>query len=199
MRPRCQPTIPWEAVRGRHSPKPKSADLEEGTSSPARQAVRGDKLEARPCARVQRDLDPRRLGWRGEDPTSRLGGPNPLRRDWGEVLGAPPPASSRPARNRSPRARGGRGGRTPSRRRAAPWGPKRKAQTSACRPAPDPRPPWPAPPPLTHFGLHQFRRHLGHQRPPRREPPSGRRFSTKGSDWTCTEDSATAYFSRISE
>lgn len=32
------------------------------------------KLEARPCACVQRDLDPSRSGWRGEDPTSRLGG-----------------------------------------------------------------------------------------------------------------------------
>lgn len=42
MRPRCQPTIPWEAVRGGHSPKPKSADLEEGTSSPTRHAVRGE-------------------------------------------------------------------------------------------------------------------------------------------------------------
>lgn len=105
-------------------------------------------------------------------PNLTPGGLNPLLGDWGEVLGAPPPASPRPARNRSPQARGGRGGRTPSRRRAAPWGPERKAQTSACRPAPDPRPPWPAPPPLTHFGLHQFRRHLGHQRPPRREPPA---------------------------
>lgn len=31
----------------------------------------------------------------------------------------------------------------------------------------------PAPPPLTHFRLHQLRRHLGLQRPPRREPPPG--------------------------
>lgn len=99
------------------------------------------KLEARPCACVQRDLDPSRSGWRGEDPTSRLRGPNPLLGDWGEVLGAPPPASRAPPATGAPRPGTGEG----AGRRAA-GGPRRGAPSGRHRPRAAARPPSPARP-----------------------------------------------------
>lgn len=87
-------------------------------------------------------------------------------------FGAPPPASPPPARTLRPGAAAGHPEDEPWAGRIAR--PRAGATDLGSRPEPRPvpRPARPAPPPLTHFGLHQFCRHLGHQRPPRREPPA---------------------------
>lgn len=97
-------------------------------------------------------------------------GANPRRKDWGEVWG-PRPRPPRPPHSEPQGQAKGPGGEP---RAGCAVRPQAEGADLGRPPGPRPlaRPPGSAPPRLTHFGLHQLRRHLGHQRPPRREPPA---------------------------